>query len=208
MRSRKLLMLQGTEQWKRERLGFVTGSMVHAVLAKGRNGQESKTRIAYMDQLIAERLTETSQESSFSSEYTEWGQYAEPLARMAYEENTGNKVTDCGSITHPSIEWLSASPDGLVLPDGCIEIKCMKSENHMKYFTAKPKGYHILQMHVEMMVAETFWCDYVLYDPRLDVDWELSVQRIKRDPKIVAKITAGVKLFLRELDDKMLSKGE
>ena len=199
-------MIQGTEQWKRERTGFVTGSMVHAVLAKGRNGEESKGRKDYMNQLITERLTGEPTESSFSSEYTEWGTATEPLAIAAYEERTGVKVTKCGSIQHPTIEWISASPDGLVLPDGCIEVKCMSEDNHRKYFDKKPKGYHILQMHVEMMCAETFWCDYILYDPRQPEEWQLSIQRIKRDPKIAMRIAVGVSMFLRDLEEKMMNK--
>ena len=119
-----------------------------------------------MEQLITERLTGVPTESSFSSEYTEWGTSTEPLAIAAYEERTGVKVTKCGSIKHPIIEWLSASSDGLIDNDGVIEVKCMKSEQHRKHFDRKPKGYHILQMHVEMSVTETFWCDYILYDPR------------------------------------------
>ena len=170
-----------------ERLGFVTGSMTHAVLAKG----SGKTRQAYMDKLIKERLTGERVQLWQGSSDTEWGDYAEPLARKAYEEYTGFKVTECESIKHPSIEWFSASPDGLV-DGGCIEIKCMNEVNHRKYIDKKIKGSHILQMHSEMMVTETFWCDYILYDPRQPEEWQLSIRRVKRDPKIVTKIAVGV----------------
>jgi len=186
-----------------DRTGYITGSCIHAVLAKGRNGEESKTRMAYMDALIAERLTGIPQESTFSDEYTDWGTETEPLAIAAYEERTGVKVLECGSIPHPSIDWLSATPDGLIGAEGCVEIKCMKSDNHLRYFNAKPKGAHSLQIHVEMMVTETFFADYVLYDPTQAPEWQLSIQRIKRDPAIVARIVAGVRLFIKELDDKM-----
>jgi len=186
------------------RCGYITGSCIHAVLAKGRNGEESKTRMAYMDALIAERLTGIPQESTFSSEYTEWGTQTEPLARMAYEEKTELKATDCGFITHPSIEWFGASPDGLIGTEGVLEIKCLKSENHCKYFNVKPKGSHILQMHAEMLCTETFWADYVLYDPTATPEWQLSIQRVKRDPVIVARLMSGVRKFLRELEEKML----
>ena len=82
----------------------------------------------------------------------------------------------------------------------------MSEENHRKYFDKKPKGYHTLQIHVEMMVTETFWCDYILYDPRAVPEWQLSVQRIKRDPKIAMRIAVGVSMFLRDLEEKMLNK--
>ena len=53
--------------------------------------------------------------------------------------------------------------------------------------------------------TETFWCDYILFDPRQPEEWQLDVRRVKRDPQIVTKITVGVRQFLRELEERMLA---
>jgi len=189
-----------TEQHIQARLGYVTGSMVHIAMGKG------KTRDKYMDRLIQERLTGIPSESEWTgNEYTEWGDYCEPLAIEAYEEATGTKVTKATSVHHPTIKWLSASPDGLI-EGGCIEVKCMKSENHRKAIDKKIKSTHVYQMHCEMGCTGTFFCDYILFDPRMPLEWQLNIRRVKRDPQIVTKITIGIKTFLKELEQRMIGE--
>ena len=55
-----------------------------------------------------------------------WGREKESVARLDYEEKTGNRVTNCGIFISKQCPLFAASPDGLVLSDNIvlIEIKC------------------------------------------------------------------------------------
>jgi hypothetical protein len=115
---------QRSEDWRQARAGCVTGTGLACVLAKLKNGGEAKTRRDYRWQLIAERLTGVPNEDRFSSKAMDRGTLLEPEARALYEEHAGVFVQTAGFTPHPHIEWLGASPDGLVGERGCVEIKC------------------------------------------------------------------------------------
>ena len=57
------------------------------------------------------------------------GRENEVKARNAYISSTGLMVRLCGLVVNPTLPWLGASPDGLVLDPletsfGILEIKC------------------------------------------------------------------------------------
>ncbi len=58
------------------------------------------------------------------NEHTARGTAGESAARDEYTRLTGNAVAPCGLFVHPQHAWLAASPDGLLLDDGLLEIKC------------------------------------------------------------------------------------
>ena len=62
---------QGTDEWKKLRLGYVSASNLDAVMAKGKAGAESVTREKYKTRLAIERLTGDIGES-FSNSSMEW----------------------------------------------------------------------------------------------------------------------------------------
>ena len=131
--------VQGTPEWLSARAGKVTASMISAVLMK----PETAGFRDYQAQLVAEILTGKPQGSDYTNAHMQFGTETEPLARSAYEAETGFSVDEVGLCIHPSIERAGASPDGLVGNSGLVEIKCPKVATHLAYQIAGvvPAGY-------------------------------------------------------------------
>lgn len=192
-------MTQGTEAWFERRIGKLTASRMADVLATTKSGP-SASRKNYLAQLVAERLTGTRQES-FTNAAIEWGVENEPLARAEYEILTDYSVEQVSFVDHPDIEWCGASPDGLVLDSGLVEIKCPNTATHIEYLLAgKPPAKYVPQMLLQLACTGRKWCDFVSYDPRMPDEHRLFVVRFepKRD-EILAVEQAAIE-FLAEVE--------
>jgi putative phage-type endonuclease len=192
-------IIQGTPEWFAQRLGKVTASRVADVIAKTKTGY-STSRANYLAQLVAERLTGQAAES-FSNAAMQHGTETEPLARMAYETETGLMVTEVAMIDHPTIPMTGASPDGLVGESGLVEIKCPNTATHIDTLLSdKAPTKYIPQMQWQMVCTGRAWCDFVSFDPRLPEDMQLFVKRVERDDAYIAELEAEVKTFLIEVE--------
>ena len=191
---------QGTPEWFAQRLGKVTASRVSDIIAKTQSGAAA-SRKNYLAQLVTERLTGQAAES-FKSSSMQHGTDTEPIARMAYETETGLMVTEVAMIQHPSIEMAGASPDGLIGDDGLIEIKCPNSATHIATLMAdKAPSAYVPQMQWQMACTGRAWCDFVSFDPRMPEDLQLFIKRVHRDDKLVAEYEAEVIKFLAEVQE-------
>jgi putative phage-type endonuclease len=153
----------------------------------------------YLWQLVAERLT-GQQEESYSSADMQRGTEKEPIARAAYEAHTGDFVTQTGFWLHPTIEWLGASPDGLVGDDGLLEIKCPRTSTHLKYRKdAKPPTQYKRQMIVQLMCTGRKWVDFVSFDDRLPPEKQLFVVRFEPTQDEINEVSEKVVSFLTEV---------
>lgn len=192
-------MKQGTQEWYAARLGKVTASRIRDVVAKIKTG-EAAARRDYRIQLVTERLT-GQKEASYTSPDMQWGTDTEPMARAAYEAETGNLVAEVGMIDHPTIDMTGASPDGLVGAEGMLEIKCPKTATHLQtLMDGKAPTQYIPQMQWQMACAGRQWVDFVSYDPRLPEQYQLFIVRVQRDNEIIANIEKEVVAFLQEVD--------
>jgi len=194
---------QRTEDWFAARLGKVTASRVADVLARTKTGY-SASRANYLTQLVLERVTGTKSEG-FTSAAMQWGIDQEPFARAAYEASKSVLVDEVGFIPHPTIEASGASPDGLVGADGMVEIKCPDSKTALEcWLSADPvESKYFTQMQWQMACAGRFWCDYVVFDPRMPAKAQLFVYRVERDDKWIKETEIEVKKFLAEVDAKV-----
>ena len=193
---------QGTDAWKQIRSGKVTASMISNVLMK----PETAGFRDYQAQLVAEILTGKPQGSDYTNVHMQFGSETEPLARSAYEAETGFSVDEVGLCIHPSIERAGASPDGLVGNSGLVEIKCPKPATHLAYLIAGvvPAGYKN-QMMWQMACTERDWCDFVSFRPDLPEHLQLFIVRFKRDSEKILKLETAVISFLSTVD-AMLAK--
>lgn len=200
---------QRTPEWFAERLGKVTASRVHDIIARTKSGY-SAARDNYLSQLVVERLTGHVAES-YSNSAMQWGTDQEPFARAAYELYTGSMVEEVGFIKHPIISDSGASPDGLVGADGLIEIKCPSTATMIETWLDEtiPAKY-ITQMQWQMACTGKTWCDYVCFDPRMPEGLQLYIKTIKRDDEYVAMLEKEVSTFcgvirstLDQLQDKL-----
>ena len=150
---------------------------------------------------LAERLTGKAQES-FTTKQMQWGTDSEPLARAAYEAETGAMVEEVGLIDHPSIAMAGASPDGLVGDDGQIECKCPDTNTHIETILADavPSRY-VPQIQWQMACTGRAWCDFVSFDPRMPVEQQLFIKRVQRDDKYITEtLEPEVSRFLAEVE--------
>jgi hypothetical protein len=173
------------------------------VLARTKTGY-SASRANYLTQLVLERVTGTKSEG-FTSAAMQWGIDQEPFARAAYEASKGVLVDEVGFIPHPTIEASGASPDGLVSADGMVEIKCPDSKTALEcWLSADPvESKYFTQMQWQMACAGRFWCDYVVFDPRMPAKAQLFVYRVERDDQWIKETEIEVKKFLAEVDAKV-----
>lgn len=54
----------------------------------------------------------------------QYGRLNEPEAIRQYEKEKSVKVTPCGRFIDSEIGYLAATPDGLIEPNGIVEVKC------------------------------------------------------------------------------------
>ncbi len=192
-------MEQRSEAWFAARLGKATASNFADVLAKLKNGGEAAGRRNYRARLVVERLTGKPLES-FSNAAMQQGVEREPLARLAYEAETGNVVEEVGFIQHPTLQ-AGASPDGLINAVGALEIKCPTLATHLDYLKleAEPPEY-TAQIQGQLWICERDWCDFVSFNPDFPDHLQLIVRRIKRDESYIAKLKSEIEHFLDEVE--------
>lgn len=194
-------MEQRTDEWFTARLGKVTGSRIHDVMAKGRGNAPSVTRNEYMCQLAGERITGETMPNYVSADM-QWGIDTEPQAKAAYEFSRDVTIEELAFANHHSIKKAGASPDGLIGKDGLIEIKCPKTSTHIATLRGKSiDGKYIKQMQWQMACTGRQWCDFVSFDPRLPFAIQMHVTRLERDNEMIGDMEEKVKEFLQELDD-------
>lgn len=198
---------QGSDEWKRLRLGHVTASNVADVMAKGKGG-EATTRYKYKMRLVAERMTGASPES-YSNSAMEWGIEQERFACMAYEERFEIFLDKTGFWYHPNIQWLGVSPDRLVGDDGLVEVKCPNTTTHLDYiFANKVPAEYYKQIQCQLWVTNRKWCDFISFDPRLPKRNQLFVIRANRDEELIKEMETEVIKFLAEVEDLIIKLGE
>jgi len=193
------MMAQRTPGWYAARLGKVTASRVGDLTARTRNGWAA-SRANYLNQLLAERLTQTVVRSPVTAPM-QWGIEHEEDARLAYQLYAETDVAECGFVDHPTVAMSGASPDGLVGGQGLVEIKCPTTIAHLTILVEGhvPERY-LPQIHWQLSCTGREWCDFVSFDPRLFGAATLFVKRVHRDAAIVAELEQQVIEFLAEVD--------
>ncbi len=193
-----LEVTQGSDEWLRARCGKVTASRVADVVAKTRTGWGA-ARANYAAELVAERLTGAPAER-FTNAAMSWGTEKEPDARALYSFMSGVEVVQIGLALHPAIDMALASPDGLVLGDGLVEIKCPNTATHIETLLgAEIDGRYVKQMQWQMACTGRQWCDFASYDPRMPAEMQLHVRRVERDDALIKELEREVVSFLAEI---------
>lgn len=191
-------ILQRSEDWHSERCGKVTASRVKDLNAKPSKG---KALNALGLTILAERLTGVQKETP-TNFYMQWGIDNEPHAIAAYENETGFFVNGTGLIDHPFIEMFGASPDGLVGKDGQIEVKCPDTTTHLNtLLTKEVPGEHIPQITSQLACTRREWCDFVSYDPRLELDLQIIIIRVFAKDLAIETLEQDVRKFNKTIDE-------
>lgn len=190
---------QGGAEWHKMRLGKVTASRMKDVLSKGRGAAPSKTAETYTMELLAEKLTGEAK-PFFENDAMKWGTETEPQARAMYELKSGNTVKEVAFIIKD--ESIGVSPDGLIGDDGMLEIKCPTTITQIKRaLTDNYSKDYYEQIQMQLWVAERQWCDFLSFDPRLDIDAGYLLQRVERDEEFISDMKERTTVFILQLNE-------
>ena len=191
---------QRTPEWFAERAGKITASRVSDVMTEGRGGKPSKTRQAYMLQLVAESITGMPK-ARFRAAATDWGTEAEQLNLGAYEAFTGALVTPAGFITHPEYPFIGASPDFLVDDVGGGEMKCPYDQDvHLGTLMNGMPDDHRAQVQCGLWVTGRDWWDFTSFHPDFPPKLQLYVQRVQRDEDFIEAMKIACLQFWAETE--------
>lgn len=183
---------QGSDRWKEIRLGLVTASRFHTVMASGRGGSESKTRLDYLCDLAGEIITGNPTES-YTNQFMERGKIQEEEARNLYSFERDADLTRVGFVKNG---LKGCSPDSLIEKEGALEIKTTMARLLIKIMMRgdyPPEHKH--QCQGTLWVTERAWIDIAIFCPKMP----LFVERIHRDEPFISAMAAAVDEFNFEL---------
>ena len=191
---------QNTDAWLEQRAGKFTASRASDLMARTKSGP-SASRRNLLALLAVERLTGQPVDG-YRNAAMERGIELEAEARDAYMFATGEVVTEAGFIVCPDLPNTGCSPDGLVDPDGLVELKCPASM--AKHLDALLTGAHAQeyrwQLQHQMMVTGRAWVDAVSYDPRWPEHLQMATVRVERDEDAIAELRDAIKAADAEVE--------
>jgi len=188
---------QGTDAWLAARVGKPSASLFSKLITM--TGKPSASADAYINQLLAERLTGKS-EPHFQSEAMALGNEREPLARADYEFISENKVDQYGFILDDT-ESYGCSPDGLIGNYGGLEIKCPAQTTQAGYWRHPQSGVKKYYQQIQgcMWVTGRKWWDFFSYHP----DMPHVLVRVERNEEYIEKLSQQVLLAVLTIETEM-----
>jgi len=179
-------LMQRSMAWFSARIGKINASELDKVLGFGYGRNEARMK-------LFDNLRNHTAPESFSNDATQWGQTHETEALEAYVKHctfATFRPQEHGGKTHPTYEWLRASPDALLFDEegqlaGLVEIKCpyrLRDQPPPAHDSTILTGY-ILQMNLQMEVYDVPFCDFVQWTPQ-----GFTARRIHRNPNLFAYV--------------------
>lgn len=155
-----LLVEQGTPEWHAFRDGLIVTASGVASAVGLKDAYESRSKY-YRKQ----KGQESPHAKGFMVNVLRYGNDHEEDARRLFEDFTGLPVLSLGLGVHPQLEWLGASPDGLVvMEDGSLallEIKCPFSG----HFATEIAEKYVTQMETQLQVMGLHTCFFMSWSP-------------------------------------------
>jgi len=195
-----MIIEQRSEEWFQMRRGRITSSEIYKIMGKGDFSETAKTYLLEKVCEIFGGVTEPAVGAALN-----WGTELEPVAIEHYEKLTKAKVEKASFI--PVGAHYGGSPDGLIAPEGIIEVKCpFKSANHFKHgminsaekFKKIAPNYY-WQCISNMVCAEAKWCDFISYDPRVNEDYRMFIFRLELTEEEAMAVTDRVKVAFEHM---------
>ena len=165
---------QRSEEWFDLRRGIPTASKFAAVMAQGKNGDESQTRQGYMNELVGEIISGLTEET-FRSEAMRRGVAMEPIARDYYASKRFDEVVEIAFARRrlPSGRFIGASPDAQVGGRAArkgLEIKSVKQAEMVALRNAAAGGFpprFKWQLHGTLLVTGWEEIDLLVYSENM-----------------------------------------
>lgn len=165
---------QRSEEWHKQRIGRVTGSVVGGILGLS----PYMTRADVLRSMV--RAAHGAPTEFTGNVATEWGTHNEAGAIVEFEMETSERVEAMPFVAYE--DWLGASPDGRVSDGRGLEVKCpygLRNDPEPAFKSIDDQPHYYAQMQVEAFVCgwESVWfyqwtphgskCEIVLRDD----DW-------------------------------------
>lgn len=166
---------QNTEEWYSLRGGKLTSSKLGVIMANfGKAfGDPAKK---YAVNIAIEQITGEPISSTYTNEHMQRGHDQEPIAKMAYENETFSTVTNGGFWES---DFIGCSPDGMVADDGVIEIKSVIAPVH--YANIKRQNLdpaYKWQFIGNLKFTGREWLDFISYSSEFPTDKQIFIHRI------------------------------
>jgi putative phage-type endonuclease len=184
---------QQSEEWYKQRAGRPSASNFDMLITT--KGEPSKQAEKYMHTLAGERLLGTKAET-YQNEAMKRGTELEGEARQLYEFITGNEIKQVGICFYDDRMLYCASPDGLIEPDGCLEIKSPNMATHVGYLLKQelPTDY-FQQVMGQLLCTGRQWVDFFSYYPGIAP----FLIRVPRNDEFISKLKVRLESFCQEL---------
>lgn len=194
-------IIQRTEPWHRARLGSITGTRAYDLMSS----KITRNRLCAV--IVRELMTADTK--TFSSKDLDRRSAMETEAASWYAIQYGVSVWgDDAYIESDLHPMFSCSPDGLVDPDGGLELKRLDEENHLIVVMGgnfRDMKKYELQCDWNMFVTGRHWWDLYFYCETLPASMRGHRIRRGRDPRVMQdledganEVLATVTAFLRE----------
>jgi len=190
-------VLQNTDEWQELRRGVVTASNFSKIMANYGKAFGNPAK-EYAQKKALERVTgEIDDSSSYRNSYMDRGNELEPIAKMLYEEQTFNFVSNGGFYKDGN---LGDSPDGLIGSKGMIEIKSVIANTQWKRLKAnKYDTSYQAQIQGHLLLSGREWCDFVSYCPEMNEKNRLFVFRVYPDKEYFEMLSKRLFEFEKEI---------
>lgn len=208
--SSDIMIEQRSDEWISSRKGKITSSEIYKIVGEGKTKGStlSETAKTYLLTKIAEELGgQTDSMSSSGIASLKWGIDLEGTAISYYEKTKSLKVDKASFIQYS--DYYGGSPDGLVLPEGIIEVKCpYNSTNHFKHGMIKtnedfkkiaPNYYY--QCLSNIVCTKSNWCDFISFDPRVNKNYTMFIFRLNRNEEDVKNILERVEIAKEYMEE-------
>jgi putative phage-type endonuclease len=149
--------IQRSEEWYRFRHYMITASSASKAFGSSSN----------INELICSKCGELDMNKYKPSFNTDgpmhWGVKYEPVSVEYYQYIHQTKISEFGCITHDTIPYLAASPDGInTEPDHVLYGRMLEIKNpYTRQITGIPKDEYWIQCQLQMEVCGLDYCDFL-----------------------------------------------
>lgn len=192
---------QNSDEWFDARKGIPTASQFKNIITS--KGKPSTSIDKYAAKLAAELYCNKPINDFSGNQWTERGHELEEQAKYDYSFSNDVELVTPGFVTNDDFTC-GCSPDSFVGEDGLLEVKCLKTENHVIMVSKNNKTCltdYYAQVQGQIHVTNRQWCDLLFYHP----DLPNLVIRCDRDNEFIESLEKQIESVIVKRD-KFLDK--
>jgi len=134
--------------------------------------------------------------TNITNEAMQIGTEREIEAKFLYNNLFNADIEDVGFVV--GSEYYGCSPDGRILENKLVEIKCPTDETFFKLlFTQKIKSEYYAQMQMQMLIDNKALCDYFVYNPNFEKIY--FNKEVKKDDDFIKYLQVGLDVGSKQI---------